>query len=124
MMAACDENGVLLMDGVMFMHNKRLLKLCEEFHEQLGSMRARPLRITSAFSFYGDRAFFESDIRTKPDADPLGCLGDLGWYCVRFAMCCMRVIGDSLVFLLHGLREQCKLIVTTVWEEGGLEYEL
>ena len=89
MMAACDENGVLLMDGVMFMHNKRLLKLCEEFHEQLGSMRARPLRITSAFSFYGDRAFFERDIRTKPDADPLGCLGDLGWYCVRFAMCCM-----------------------------------
>jgi len=30
-------------------------------------------------------AFLAGDIRTKASLEPLGCIGDLAWYCVRFA---------------------------------------
>ena len=30
--------------------------------------------------------FFKSNIRASSSGDPLGCLGDLGWYCVRFGL--------------------------------------
>lgn len=43
-------------------------------------------RVDCAFSFPADRAFFETNIRTKADADPLGALGDLGWYCARLGI--------------------------------------
>lgn len=43
-------------------------------------------RVDSCFSFPGDRAFFESNIRTRADGDPMGALGDLGWYCVRLGI--------------------------------------
>lgn len=42
--------------------------------------------VSSAFNFRGDESFFGSNIRIKADADPLGCLGDLGWYCVRLSL--------------------------------------
>ena len=29
-----------------------------------------------------DAEFFATNIRVKRDADPLGCVGDLGWYCM------------------------------------------
>lgn len=34
----------------------------------------------------GDHAFFEHDIRASGTTEPLGCLGDLGWYCIRFTL--------------------------------------
>ena len=43
-------------------------------------------RVDCAFSFPASRDFFENDIRTKANADPLGALGDLGWYCVRLGI--------------------------------------
>ena len=49
-----------------------------------------PRRITSAFSFAGDADFFATNIRIKKGGDPLGCVGDLGWYCVRLALCCFQ----------------------------------
>jgi hypothetical protein len=37
-------------------------------------------RIVSHFSFKGDEGFLQGgDIRTSAAAEPLGCLGDLGW---------------------------------------------
>eukprot|EP00955_Chlamydomonas_euryale_P017254 184324-Chlamydomonas_euryale.AAC.3 len=41
------------------------------------------IEVTSAFSFRGEDCL---NIRTQADADPLGCLGDLGWYCIRGAL--------------------------------------
>ena len=31
--------------------------------------------------------FFQGNIRGKSELEPLGCLGDLGWYCIRFTLC-------------------------------------
>ncbi len=34
----------------------------------------------------GDAEFLANDIRVKKGLDGLGCLGDMGWYCVRAAL--------------------------------------
>ena len=37
-----------------------------------------------------------TDIRTQPDGDPLGCLGDLGWYNIRFSLMIMGRLPDAV----------------------------
>lgn len=80
MTAVCAENGVQFMDGVMFMHSGRLKKIAEVLQEgrELGEIR----RIDSAFSFLADEDF-SGNIRMSKKLEPTGCLGDLGWYCLR-----------------------------------------
>jgi predicted dehydrogenase len=100
MLAACQKNGVQFMDGVMFMHSSRLPAMREVFRErrQLGEIN----RIMSQFSFLAPEGFLESNIRASSDLEPLGCLGDLGWYTVRFSTWAMdwqmpeRVRGQLL----------------------------
>lgn len=75
--------GVLLMDGVMFMHHRRLDEVRRIFES---GVFGRPSRVVSGFSFPAGDDFFVSNIRAKREGDPLGALGDLGWYCARFAM--------------------------------------
>jgi predicted dehydrogenase len=47
-------------------------------------------RISSQFSFGASEEFFQRDIRTDSRLEPLGCLGDLGWYCIRFTLWVMN----------------------------------
>jgi predicted dehydrogenase len=84
MIAACRAHDVQFMDGVMFMHNPRLkpLRAALEDEETLGQIR----RINSHFTFFGAPDAFASNIRLDARLEPLGCLGDLGWYCVRFTL--------------------------------------
>ncbi len=84
MVAACRKNSVQFMDGVMFMHSPRLARVREilEDGQSIGQVR----RITSAFSFYSGKEFFSTNIRANGALEPAGCLGDLGWYCIRFAL--------------------------------------
>ena len=81
MIAACREHGVQFMDGVMFMHSRRLARACEVLEDgrSVGAVK----RITSAFTFCGDEGFLRGNIRTQSALEPHGCLGDLGWYCIR-----------------------------------------
>lgn len=76
--------GVQFMDGTMFPHSLRLAALGELIHDrqELGDIRY----ISSAFSFATDESFWNSNIRGDYDLEPLGCLGDLGWYCVYFML--------------------------------------
>jgi predicted dehydrogenase len=77
---AVNTNNVQLMDGTMFMHNRRTEKMESVLKSgALGSIR----EVTSTFSFAAPEAFQQKDIRFKMSGDPLGCLGDLGWYCTR-----------------------------------------
>ncbi len=84
MLDVCRQQRVQFMDGVMFMHSQRLNALRDTFNdaEQFGQMR----RIHSSFSFLADDNFFASNIRANSVLEPYGCLGDLGWYCIRFAL--------------------------------------
>jgi predicted dehydrogenase len=83
MLDACAQGGVQFMDGVMFMHSKRLDKLREVIDgESVGTIR----RIASQFSFFGPEDWVQRDIRLHGELEPAGCLGDLGWYNLRFTL--------------------------------------
>lgn len=88
MLAACQQHGVQYMDGVMFMHSGRLPLIRELLDDprQVGELR----RLTSQFSFAGDEEFRTTNIRTHSELEPYGCLGDLGWYCVRMFLWMLR----------------------------------
>ncbi|MCX6928023.1 MAG: Gfo/Idh/MocA family oxidoreductase, partial [Verrucomicrobia bacterium] len=88
MIDACRRNQVQFMDGVMFMHSRRLERMRELLSDgkAVGGIR----RIASAFSFRADEEFFASNIRAQSELEPHGCLGDLGWYCIRFSLWAMN----------------------------------
>lgn len=88
MLAACERNHVQFMDGVMFVHSRRLDAIREVLDDgrTVGPLR----RITSAFSFCAPPEFFRDNIRSHSGLEPQGCLGDLGWYCLRFALWAMQ----------------------------------
>jgi predicted dehydrogenase len=83
-LAVCRQNNVQFMDGVMFMHSPRLPKVREVLDDgrSVGPIR----RISSAFSFYPGEDFFRANIRANGVLEPAGCLGDLGWYSIRFTL--------------------------------------
>jgi len=83
MRRVCQEEGVLLMDGVMFDHGKRIRAVCDQVR---GGDIGRLRRIQTHFSFASDETFRSSNIRTDAELEPYGCVGDLGWYCVRFVL--------------------------------------
>lgn len=87
-LAACRKNNVQFVDGVMFMHSPRLAKVREilDDDKSVGSIR----RIASAFTFYPGEEFFTTNIRANGDLEPTGCLGDLGWYSIRFSLWSMN----------------------------------
>lgn len=84
MIAACEEAGVQFMDGVMFMHSDRLPALRAELDsgEAVGDLK----RIATQFSFMATDDFLEENIRMHSGLEPLGSLGDLGWYCIRIIL--------------------------------------
>jgi predicted dehydrogenase len=84
MLDACRRHHVQFMDGVMFMHSRRLEAIRAVLNDPAGFGQMR--RITSSFSFLADEGFFRSNIRASSALEPYGCLGDLGWYCIRFAL--------------------------------------
>jgi predicted dehydrogenase len=88
MLDACRENRVQFMDGVMFMHSQRLPLLRQTLDDgrSIGSVR----RITSQFSFRPSDDFLTTNIRANSVLEPLGCLGDLGWYNIRFSLWVMN----------------------------------
>jgi predicted dehydrogenase len=83
---ACAKAGVQFMDGVMFMHGQRLKRLREVVDDDVGQIR----HIATQFSFMGDAEFERTNIRAHGKLEPLGCLGDLGWYCLRFTLWAMN----------------------------------
>jgi predicted dehydrogenase len=98
---ACRRANVQFMDGVMFMHTRRLQSMRDVLDDgaSVGEIR----RISSRFSFRAPDDFLQTNIRVSNELEPLGCLGDLGWYNIRFALWAMNyempkeVTGRSLV---------------------------
>lgn len=105
MLEASTKNRVQFMDGVMFIHSSRLERMRKTLDD--GKTVGRIRRISSAFTFYAPEDFFASNIRARADLEPFGCLGDLGWYCIRLALWTMnwklpeRVTGQMLSEFKH-----------------------
>ena len=77
MSAACAAAGVVLLDGQMWPWHTRTAALLSAARS-MGSIR----HVTAHLSFKADETFWQSNIRASASLEPLGALGDLGWYCV------------------------------------------
>jgi predicted dehydrogenase len=84
MLDCCRENRVQFMDGVMFVHSQRWEKILEVIRGEEGIGQFH--QISSAFSFRAPPEFLTANIRAHSELEPLGCLGDLGWYCIRLIL--------------------------------------
>ena len=77
--AACRDNDVAFMDGTHFVHHPRTHTLKREALINTG----KPLSLDSAFQFaLPDRG----NIRYNPELEPMGAIGDAGWYNMRAAV--------------------------------------
>lgn len=88
MISACKKHRVQFMDGVMLMHNPRTDRLREILND--GTSIGNVKRITSSFSFRMDEGHYGNDIRINSALEPSGCLGDVGWYCIRISLFAMN----------------------------------
>src|ERR1051325_2362747 len=61
--------------------SRRLERIREVLDD--GASVGKIKRITSAFSFCAPEEFYTGNIRAQRAMEPAGCLGDLGWYCLR-----------------------------------------
>ncbi|CAJ1953257.1 unnamed protein product [Sphenostylis stenocarpa] len=119
--AACESNGVQLMDGTMWMHHPRTSKMKEFLSDanRFGQLRS----IHTNFSFAADADFLENDIRVKPDLDALGALGDAGWYCLRAILWAANYeLPKTVIALRNPELNQVGVILscgaTLCWEDG------
>ena len=76
---ACRDNGVAFMDGTHFVHHPRTLDIKQNRDNRLGFVWS----VASAFQFgLADRG----NIRFNPELEPMGAIGDAGWYNMRAAV--------------------------------------
>ena len=74
--AACRANDVGFMDGNHFGHHPRTAAIRDTLNERVGW----PWSLTSTYQFpLTDRG----NIRFNPELEPMGAIGDVGWYCMR-----------------------------------------
>ena len=76
MLKACRENNVAFMDGTQFSHHPRSIELGSKLDEIVGKRR----NIHSVFQFNISN---KSNIRMSPEQEPMGVIGDAGWYNMR-----------------------------------------
>lgn len=76
---ACRDNDVAFMDGTHFVHHPRTLDIKRNREKRLGFVWS----VASAFQFnLTDRG----NIRFNPELEPMGAIGDAGWYNMRAAV--------------------------------------
>lgn len=76
---ACRENKVAFMDGTHFVHHPRTHYIQKNRDDRLGFVWS----VASAFQFnLEDRG----NIRFNPELEPMGAIGDAGWYNMRAAV--------------------------------------
>ncbi|UCC25119.1 MAG: Gfo/Idh/MocA family oxidoreductase [Gemmatimonadales bacterium] len=77
--ATCQENDVAFMDGTHFSHHPRTFEIRARTEELVGS----PGSLASAFQF---NLTNRANIRYNPELEPMGAIGDAGWYTMRAAV--------------------------------------
>jgi len=85
MIEACRQNGVQFMDNTMMMHHSRLeeIKKVLENKKDFGDVK----HVVSCFTipFGNDDEWAGDNIRMNSSLEPMGALGDLGWYNIRLS---------------------------------------
>ncbi|WP_405235081.1 Gfo/Idh/MocA family protein [Lentisalinibacter orientalis] len=112
--AACRKNGVAFMDATHFVHHPRTAQLLAHAEEMTG----RPETLDSSFLIsLTDRG----DIRYDPALEPLGALGDLGWYNMRAAL--EYLAADSAVRSVSARLRHDEPTGVIVAGEGSIEFD-
>ncbi|GJQ10505.1 hypothetical protein GpartN1_g2296.t1 [Galdieria partita] len=76
----CRKNHVAFLDGTQFVHGPRL----KEMQRMLQSgVIGRLRKVNAAFTAW---IVDPANIRYNPTLEPAGCVGDVGWYVVRFIL--------------------------------------
>lgn len=87
---ACQANDVAFLDGTHFVHSKRLSLVQKAAHD-LDSTTSHPIkRVVTSFS-HVLKLENPNEIRADPSLEPIGALGDLGWYNCRLAVSLLGV---------------------------------
>lgn len=76
MLAACRENNVAFMDGTHFSHHPRSIEIENKIDTLVG--KRRTLHCVFQFNIRD-----KSNIRMIPALEPMGVIGDAGWYNMR-----------------------------------------
>jgi predicted dehydrogenase len=86
MVEAITTHNVEFMDGVMFMHHKRMKELHDKLHdkEKFGEIRT----INAGFHFFASDDWSAQNIRLKPDLEPLGAFGDVSLISLFSSLLC------------------------------------
>ncbi|HZX24932.1 MAG TPA: Gfo/Idh/MocA family oxidoreductase [Woeseiaceae bacterium] len=112
--AACRENGVAFMDATHFVHHPRTAQVLGHAAELTG----RPRSLDSSFLIsLTDRR----DIRYDPALEPLGALGDLGWYNMRAAL--QYLAPDSAVRSVSARLRHDEPTGAIIAGEGSIEFD-
>ncbi len=98
MASAAAEAGLVFMDATHFVHHPRRDRLRAEVPERVGRPQAAH---TVFYTGLADR----SNIRFDPALEPMGALGDLGWYCMRAIVEYLRPEGDLIEARAAGNRD-------------------
>jgi len=77
--AACRENNVGFMDGTHFVHHPRTHQIRKQKADAIGWAWS----VASAFQF---NLTDKGNIRYNPELEPMGAVGDAGWYNMRAAV--------------------------------------
>lgn len=86
LISAVTGQGLMFMDGLMFMHHPRYRQLQQVLADE--DTFGRVISVHTGFSFPGmqDPEFVKSNIRLSKELEPMGAVGDLAWYNVRFSL--------------------------------------
>ena len=86
MIDACKAQGVQFMDNTMFVHNTRQLAMRRVLDDVEHFGRVKHVQSTFSIDLGNNESWAKDNIRMKKSLEPLGCLGDLGWYNISFTL--------------------------------------
>ncbi|KAL7531642.1 hypothetical protein ACHAXR_006253, partial [Thalassiosira sp. AJA248-18] len=107
MLDAASLCGKLLMDGTMFVHHPRTAEFVKSV--------PNPNRVSFNFTFDGGEDFFRNNICVKKNADFMGCIGDLGVYCVRMGLLVFSALDEGA---LRGMVTDVQAVRYQLNDEG------
>jgi predicted dehydrogenase len=117
----CQQNGVQFMDGTMWLHSTRTHDIEKRIaNGDIGGIR----RVTSAFTFKApSKEWYEGgNGRTDKSREPMGCLGDQGWYPINAILWSFGYELPEKVQMTSVSKNSIDTIVAcggTLWFSGG-----